>query len=274
MTSRIQLPKRAEAQRPQGSCQNIRETLRSTPSYYPDPAYLKEIADAFRDSFRQAMPFSHVVLDELFPGPLLDLLISEIPPRSDPHWIEWGSGSRSLEICEGTKLWISDEVTFGPVTRNFMLQLNSATFIAFLEELTGHYGLVPDPTFRGGGVHSTGRGGRLLIHADADRHPLGRWFSQRLNVIIFLNKNWRDAYGGALELWSRDGRSCVKRIAPTFNRTVICESGTDTFHGHPFPLNCPKQRSRLSLASYYYVIARSRDKNYSGWNPRVRWIEP
>jgi Rps23 Pro-64 3,4-dihydroxylase Tpa1-like proline 4-hydroxylase len=167
---------------------------------------------------------------------------------------------------------ISSELAVGPVTRNFMLQLNSITFLLFLEMLTGIKGLVGDPSFRGGGLHSTGHGGRLLVHADVERHPLGKPFCQMVNMITFLNCDWPESYGGNLELWSRDGSQCVRSISPVFNRTVIFESGTNTFHGHPQPLTCPRNRHRLSLAFYFYKIDRPFDVSYTSFQRKVTWI--
>jgi len=183
-----------------------------------------------------------------------------------------GSGSRFEENAFGMKMGISNELAVGPVTRNFMLQLNSMAFLLFVEMLTGNKGLVGDPSFRGGGLHSTGRGGRLLVHADVERHPLGQPFCQIVNVITFLNRDWPESYGGHLELWSRDGAQPVISIPPVFNRTVIFESGTNTFHGHPQPLTCPPERHRLSLASYFYRIDRPVDASYTGFQRRVTWI--
>lgn len=134
------------------------------------------------------------------------------------------------------------------------------------------YSPLGDPSFRGGGLHSTGSGGRLLVHSDTERHPLGTPFCQKLNIIVYLNRDWPDEYGGHLELWSRDGSQCVTRIAPLFNRTVIFESGTNTYHGQPTPLTCSPGRSRYSLAAYYYCLDRPVDKNYTQFQTQVGWI--
>ena len=155
--------------------------------------------------------------------------------RDSDQWKRWGSGSRLQEPDVSAKMGISGEARWGPVTRNFMLQLNSALFLQFLTVLSGAdpHSPLGDPSFRGGGLHSTGSGGRLLVHSDTERHPLGTPFCQKLNIIVYLNRDWPDDYGGHLELWSRDASQCVTRIAPLFNRTVIFESGTNTYHGQP-----------------------------------------
>ena len=44
------------------------------------------------------------------------------------------------------------------------------TFVSFLEDLTGIPGLVPDPHFRGGGLHEIRQGGRWRA-CDSDVDP-------------------------------------------------------------------------------------------------------
>jgi len=242
--------------------------------YCPDPKALLETALRYRRTFRDAAPFPHVVIDQLFPENVLLAVLEELPDRNSDRWTRWGSGSRFKESDVAAKMGMSGEAAVGPVTRNFMLQLNSALFVQFVSVLSGvtPNSLVGDPTFRGGGLHSTGSGGRLLVHTDIERHPLGPPFSQKLNIITYLNRDWPEEYGGHLELWSRDRSQCVSRIAPLFNRTVIFESGTNTYHGHPRPLTCPPDRFRYSLAAYYYCINRPIDENYTEFQTRVGWI--
>lgn len=240
--------------------------------YVPSGAELTEVAIKLQKHFLTSRPFRHVVIDGLFPEDVLDAVVAEVPRRDKPRWTVWGSGSRYPDSADATKKGISHESLVGPLTRNFMLQLNSEVFLYFLRTLTGIHGLLGDGSFRGGGIHNTGPGGRLLVHSDVERHPHGRPFCQAINLILYLNKDWSESYGGHLELWSRDGTRCEQRILPVFNRTVIFESGTNTFHGHPQPLTCPPDRSRLSLASYYYLTSRPFDGNYTEFQKAVKWI--
>jgi hypothetical protein len=125
-------------------------------------------------------------------------------------------------------------------------------FEIFLEELTGINGLIPDPYFEGGGLHETKHGGHLGVHADFNvNERLG--LERRLNLLIYLNEDWLDDYGGQLELWSKDMSRCVVRVRPVIGRAVIFNTALDSFHGHPEPLDCPHSRSRRSIATYYYT---------------------
>jgi hypothetical protein len=75
-------------------------------------------------------------------------------------------------------------------------------------------------------------------------------------VLIYLNKDWREEYGGHLELWDKGITRCEARISPVFNRVVIFSITDSHYHGHPDPLRCPPGMTRKSLALYYYTNGR------------------
>jgi hypothetical protein len=117
-----------------------------------------------------------------------------------------------------------------------------------------------------------GAGGRLMIHTDVNRHTVGHArLHQILNGILYLNEDWKDEYGGHLELWNR-ARQPETSILPTANRFVLFATGTKSLHGHPRPLTPPPGRRRNSLAVYYYVLDRPTDEDYGGYQTSVDWV--
>lgn len=143
----------------------------------------------------------------------------------------------------------------GDTTRLLLYQLNSSVFIEFLENLTGINGIIPDPHLEGGGLHQIQRGGFLKMHVDFNWHSKLR-LDRRLNLLIYLNKNWKEEYGGHLELWDKDMTRCEKKVLPIFNRCFIFNTSDFSYHGHPEPLTCPEGETRKSLALYYYSNGR------------------
>jgi len=77
-----------------------------------------------------------------------------------------------------------------------------------------------------------------------------------LNVLLYLNKDWKDEYGGHFQLWNKEMTRCETKVAPLFNRLVVFSTSDYSFHGHPDPLNCPEGMTRKSLAFYYYSNGR------------------
>jgi Rps23 Pro-64 3,4-dihydroxylase Tpa1-like proline 4-hydroxylase len=213
-----------------------------------DSKELQGLATRLREQYCGAVPFPHVVIDDLFPKEILEKIISEFPRPGEIAWNEFANR-------EEKKLASTAESQMSEATRFFLYQLNSSTFINFLETLTGIDGLIPDPHFWGGGLHQITRGGYLKIHADFNRHEKLR-LDRRLNLLLYLNHDWKEEYAGHLELWNSGMSRCEKRVLPVFNRCVIFNITDYSYHGHPEPLACPEAQTRKSLALYYYSNGR------------------
>jgi hypothetical protein len=191
-------------------------------------------------------------MDDFLPEDVLDSVLTEFPRPRDGEWIEFDSATQR-------KLASRDDSLMGPHTRRLLAELNSSAFVDFLERLTGIEGLVGDPHFEGGGLHQIEPGGHLKVHADFNRHPRLD-LERRLNVLIYLNRDWKDSYGGAFELWNADMTACEKKVMPYFNRCVVFSTTSTSYHGHPEPLACPEGETRKSIALYYYSRDRPRDE--------------
>ena len=210
---------------------------------------LAKISNDFSQQYSTANPFPHCIIDGLFPESTLNDVLQEYPGSGDLDWIRKDAETVSL------KLATRDETQLGPKTRAFIHDLNSATFITALERITGIDGLIPDPYLTGGGLHQILRGGFAKVHADFNWHEKLK-LDRRVNVLIYLNKDWKEEYGGHLELWDAIMKRCEARILPIFNRVVIFNTTDVHYHGHPDPLTCPPDVSRKSIALYYYSNGR------------------
>lgn len=213
---------------------------------------LAQISHAQSNTYQQASPFSHIVIDDFIDKNTVAQLLEHFPDlKEKPTQAMLESG----KFPQPNKLWLSNQAGVDPIIRHLYWELNSAPFLAFLEKLTGISGLIADPHMAGGGVHETLRDGLLMVHADFNKHPHFD-LDRRLNILIYLNENWQDDWGGHLELWERDMSRCAKKIAPIAGRCVIFSTQRDSFHGHPHPLTCPPRNSRKSIAQYYYTMGR------------------
>ncbi|MBR8826884.1 MAG: 2OG-Fe(II) oxygenase [Gomphosphaeria aponina SAG 52.96 = DSM 107014] len=220
----------------------------ATLTFCLDPEYLNNLATKHREAYALGKPFPHIIMDNFLPASVLDQVLEEFPQPNSVNWQKFNAATEK-------KLASTSELQMGEATRFLLYQLNSSVFIQFLEKLTGIDGLLPDPHFIGGGLHQIVRGGYLKLHADFNRHitlPLDR----RLNLLIYLNKDWEEEYGGHFEMWNRDMTRCEQKVLPIFNRCVIFSTTDFSYHGHPDPLTCPEGGTRKSLALYYYSNGR------------------
>ncbi|KAJ1442942.1 hypothetical protein B484DRAFT_321821, partial [Ochromonadaceae sp. CCMP2298] len=209
--------------------------------------------------------FSHFFHGGSFPRELVDQINLEVSdhPTLGRHNCTQGSLVCIRDAIQRGKSGFNRDSSFGPATLAFFAYIRSPDFLAFLEVLTNIKGLIPDPAYLGGGVHQTVRGGYLKIHSDANNYSNSRTLHRRVNLFLYLNDHWSPAYLGQLELWSIDLQQC-RNIEPLLGRLVVFSCTDHSYHGHQQPLNTPHDRSRRSLALYYYTTSRPAEECFDG----------
>jgi Rps23 Pro-64 3,4-dihydroxylase Tpa1-like proline 4-hydroxylase len=214
---------------------------------------LRHPPDPLRERYTHADPFPHIVLDGLFEDATLQRVLDEFPKPDQTRWLRFDSPTEK-------KLgYYHEHSTITPAVRAFLDALNGFEMLLFLEALTGIEGLIPDPYFGGGGLHQIESGGFLKIHTDFNVHPKLK-LDRRVNMLVYLNHDWQDEWGGHLELWNVSMTECRQKIAPLFNRTVVFSTTDTSFHGHPHPLATPAGITRKSVSLYYYTAGRPEEE--------------
>jgi hypothetical protein len=194
-------------------------------------------------------PFPHIYFDNFLPTAIADLALATFP---DPEKIDW---IRHRGVDQHRKLAF-DQAEFLPSPlRDILFFLNSRPMLQFLEKLTGIPDIFGDPYYNGGGLHQTKSGGSLEVHADYSYHPKLK-VDRRINVLVYLNKDWKEEYGGHFELWNRELTRAEVKLLPLFNRCAIFSTTSYSYHGQPSPLTCPPDRTRKSIATYYFSNGR------------------
>lgn len=213
------------------------------------PVKLNYDPHTLREQYVNAEPFPHIVIDDLFDAADLERVLEEFPT---PEQMRWRRFESPLEKKLG---FYHEDSTVSSNVRAFLEAMNGFEMLLWLEAVTAIEGLIPDPYFGGGGLHQIEPGGFLKIHADFNVHPKLK-IDRRANMLVYLNKDWREEWGGHLELWNESMTECRKRIAPLFNRTVIFSTTDTSYHGHPHPLTSPEGVTRKSVSLYYYTAGR------------------
>ena len=202
--------------------------------------------DASATAYGSGTPFPHIVLDDVLTAGAFAAAVRDFPGIKDEFWKGY------LHVNE-TKYCNVHPDTWAPSLQDVAKELCSPEFVAYLEQLTGISNLIPDYTMDGGGLHQTLRGGHLNIHADFTTHHTHEDWARRVNILLYLNEEWHDDWGGKLELWDSDMTACQARVTPAGNRMLVFTTADDTFHGHPDGLTCPPDMARRSLAMYYFT---------------------
>ncbi|MBK1660760.1 2OG-Fe(II) oxygenase [Paracraurococcus ruber] len=203
---------------------------------------------ALRDRYLAGQPYHNLVLDSVFEDAVLDRIAAEFPKETPRDWIGYDTRDEIKRTSRGL-------IGVPPYAQAFLWQLCSEPFLEILRDVTGIEDLVADPIFHGGGLHETFRGGWLNIHADWTQHP-HLPLVRRLNLIVYLNRDWDEAWGGGLELWGDKEGTAKTVIAPHFNRAALFPTTAETLHGFPDPMTCPQGRSRKSVSVFYWAPDR------------------
>ena len=210
-----------------------------------DTINLDKLATDNAESYTAAHPYPYAIFENFLPPGVLSMVLREFP--SPEEWpSSWGRRNDTYQNKYGSR----GRAEIGEFTNHLIDQLNGPEFIAFLEKLTGIKGLHPDPELVGAGLHQITKGGYLAIHADFNKT---NHRDRRLNFLLYLNENWEEGWGGHFEMWNKTCTHKERSILPLFNRCVIFNTDETSFHGHPKPLRCPPDRTRKSIALYYYT---------------------
>lgn len=208
---------------------------------------------AYEAQFRAAEPFPHLVLDDFLAPDFADKLLADFP-RFDEERAKNELGQLGRKSVHEKLADVS------PNYRQLDALFKSEPFRELVGGLTGIPSLLYDPDYFGGGTHHNLHGQELDVHVDFNYLP-NRPLHRRLNAIIYLNREWREEWGGGLELhsdpWSPE-RNVVKTVLPLFNRCVIFETSERSWHAfRRIALPADKQHlSRKSIALYYYTAQR------------------
>ena len=209
--------------------------------------------DRYRDAFLHADPFKHVAIENFFEPSFAERLLADFP-SFNPHLAKNEVG------LAGGKAVNTNIRAISPSYQELYELIASQPFLEFVSRLSGIPDLILDPKMYGGGTHENRHGQELDPHVDFN-YDEAEQLHRRLNLIVYMNKEWRTEWGGALEIHSnpRDpDTNLIRSYDPLFNRAVMFETNEYSWHGFPKIDLPPDKRhlSRKSISIYLYTKDR------------------
>ncbi|MGD0959791.1 MAG: 2OG-Fe(II) oxygenase [Methylomonas sp.] len=202
---------------------------------------------AFKQKIKTAQPFPHFCIDNFLNEDFANEVYQAFPSFNEAQKL----GREFSAVNEQKKIQITDSSKFPPAIAKLNELLASDEFVSMMSDLMDIPNLRADPDLDGGGIHETNSGGRLDVHVDFN-YLKHKNFHRRLNILIYFNKDWKEEYGGYLDIWDKDIKKCYGEFAPVFNRACGFATSEISFHGVT-PLTCPPDMMRKSFATYYYT---------------------
>jgi Rps23 Pro-64 3,4-dihydroxylase Tpa1-like proline 4-hydroxylase len=214
----------------------------------------------------EAEPFTHIIIDGFINDAYIDVLLSDIDELTIDK--SYYFGSPDIE-----KNKYAFKHGFNINLQELFTELNSDEFINILEEKTGITGIIRNNVYlHGAGVHKILNNGFLSMHTDFEGYTDDKYglLDRRMNLLLYMNPEWKDSYGGELCLYDNVKGEITKQIKPILNRCVIFFT-PGNIHGHPNSLNIPSNITRQSIATYYYT-KNTTGKNLDGLDiSSVKW---
>ena len=208
------------------------------------------IVESKTDGSYAKEPFQYIIMDEFIPVAFARDAMDAFPPMSDETWDH--THDEGIEVKSRTT-WKS-EFDIPETLVDAIRVFNSAPVLKAIGEVFDIPKLMPDPYFSGGGLNVSEKGGHLDVHVDGNYHDASG-MNRRVNLLLYLNPNWQEDWGGEFGVYAEDGEELVKAIEPLFNRCVIFDSHDKSYHGLPNPINFPADDPRRSIILYYYTVA-------------------
>ena len=198
--------------------------------------------DVLSSQFSNALPFEHIIIDNFLNEKYANILYNLFPENFE----NWYVYENPIEV----KYAYDNIENLEEPMNKYFYYLSSNVMIDIFRKLTNISDLTFDEYLHGAGLHCHPKYGRLKVHLDYEKHPFtGK--ERRLNIILFLSKEWKQEWGGQNELWNKDATKCIAKTDIKFNRAILFKTNDISWHGLPKPIICPEGQFRKSLAFYY-----------------------
>ena len=212
-----------------------------------------------KKKFKNAYPFGYVKIDNFLDSDYAELLFKKFPTNYE----KWHKYHNPIEV----KCAYDNINEINPEIKKLFYVLSTDEITNIFSEIASISDLEFDPYLHGAGLHAHSRYGRLNMHLDYEKHPKLENKQRRLNIILFLTKDWKEEWNGDNQLWDKNMTECKVKTYPKFNSAIIFQTNEISWHGLPDKIMCPEGVYRKSFA-YYYIspLEAKSDQNKFGAN--------
>ena len=198
--------------------------------------------------YKENQPFPHIVLNDFIKPSLLKKIVNEFPDlENKKEGVNKFNDKFQIKFGSEGSLHLSKNAIF------LNAYLQSDIMLKWLNDLTGiHEPLISDPYLRGAGYHELKNGGVLQMHVDFNKHTFLN-LHRRINLLIYLNEDWKEEYGGCFKAKIKKYQHLQKIYCLCLIQLLFFLQRLYSYHGNPDTINCPDNKSRKSLAYYYYT---------------------
>ncbi|MBW2960857.1 2OG-Fe(II) oxygenase [Mesonia aestuariivivens] len=137
---------------------------------------------------------------------------------------------------------------YDPILENIIYAFQDDRIVNEISEICGIENSFPDENLYAGGLSMMGKDQFLNPHLD-NSHDKDRNRWRVLNLLFYVTPEWKEEYGGNLELWPNGLKEDPITIHSKFNRLVVMATHNESLHSVS-PVNY--EGFRKCVSNYYF----------------------
>ncbi|MDF2448695.1 MAG: putative proline hydroxylase [Bacteroidota bacterium] len=210
---------------------------------------LQSEKDNLKNQFQNPNQINSCIVDDLLPEPLAHEIFNAFPAPEKMG--EHRSLRENKKIAAQLNLYhpILEEITFA---------FQDPRIVSLVEEITGIKNMEPDSKLYAGGISLMSEGNFLNPHLD-NSHDSERQKYRVLNLLYYVSPNWKEEYGGNLELWDRGLKYKQRTIVSKFNRLVLMITNKTSYHSVSKVVH---SANRCCVSNYYFSDEPAENEDY------------
>jgi len=195
--------------------------------------------NAARDEFQLPRRIPSFAIDDLLPAEAAGAIYRAFPAPS----------GLVLKKTLGQLKYVGYQMSlYDPLLEEIVYAFQAAPVVELVSSITGIGEMFPDDKLYAGGVSLMAQGHYLNPHLD-NSHDIGRANYRALNLLYYVTPDWRDEYGGHLELWDRGPGKPQRTLHSRFNRLVVMQTDERSWHSVS---EVAHDGARCCVSNYYF----------------------
>jgi Rps23 Pro-64 3,4-dihydroxylase Tpa1-like proline 4-hydroxylase len=145
-----------------------------------------------------------------------------------------------------------------PLLEEAVYAFQDQRVVKAISQITGLLGIEPDENLYAGGISVMAKGGYLRPHLD-NSHDSKQSRYRVLNLLYYVTPDWREEYGGNLQLWDHGPLKGARTIPSLFNRLVLMVTNRTSWHSVNEIVHDGR---RCCVSNYYFSNISPEQRDY------------
>lgn len=189
--------------------------------------------------FKQSGKIQFFVLDNVLPEELATVIFNNFPETKDTV------SKKNLKEHKHVAFQMNK---YASILEETIYAFQDEKVVCLVEEICGLKNIFPDEHLYAGGLSLMEKNNFLNPHLD-NSHDKDRKNWRVLNLLYYVTPNWKNEYGGNLELWPNGVEGNPITVDSSFNRLVVMATHKHSWHSVS---KVTVEKTRCCVSNYYF----------------------